>query len=54
MMRANPSAWFGKSPIENRDLDLLNAYPVSFVDYEQGSYLRKVVGRSKLGAHAHL
>ncbi|KAG4424943.1 hypothetical protein IFR04_001914 [Cadophora malorum] len=42
MMRANPSAWFGKSPIENRDLDLLNAYPVSFVDYEQGSYLRKV------------
>ncbi|KAH7418445.1 hypothetical protein BKA64DRAFT_565078 [Cadophora sp. MPI-SDFR-AT-0126] len=42
MMRTDPSAWFRDSPIENRDLDLLNAYPVSFVDYFKGSYLRKV------------
>ncbi|KAK0124536.1 hypothetical protein ONS95_009485 [Cadophora gregata] len=41
-MRTDPSAWFRDSPIENRDLDLLNAYPVSFVDYDKTSFLRKV------------
>ncbi|KAH7360776.1 hypothetical protein BKA65DRAFT_473911 [Rhexocercosporidium sp. MPI-PUGE-AT-0058] len=41
-MRTDPAAWFRDAPIENRDLDLLNAYPVSFVDYFKGSFLRKV------------
>lgn len=42
-MRTDPAAWFRDTPIENRDLDLLNAFPVSFVDYFKGSFLRKVV-----------
>ncbi|KAK4943029.1 hypothetical protein LTR10_017414 [Elasticomyces elasticus] len=40
LLRTKPSDWFGEGPIEQRDMDLLDAESVSFVNYDQGSYLR--------------
>ena len=43
MLRSHPEKWVGKAPLDARDRALLDAEPVSFVDYSQGSFLRKIV-----------
>ena len=44
MLRSYPDLWFRKATIEDRDRALLDAEPVSFVEYGNASYLRKIVG----------
>jgi hypothetical protein len=43
MLRSETVAWFRDQPIDQRDQDLINADHVGFVDYNKGSYLRKIV-----------
>ena len=43
MLRSRPAAWFRDCPIEQRDLDLIKAKDVPWVNYSQASYLRKIV-----------
>ncbi|KAK5457167.1 hypothetical protein LTS15_004948 [Exophiala xenobiotica] len=42
MLRSETVAWFRDQPIDQRDQDLINADHVGFVDYNKGSYLRKI------------
>ncbi|KAI1618636.1 origin recognition complex subunit 4 [Exophiala viscosa] len=42
LLRMKPGDWLGEGPIEKRDKDLLDAESVSFLDYNRGSYLRKI------------
>ncbi|MCJ1334290.1 hypothetical protein MMC10_010998, partial [Thelotrema lepadinum] len=42
MLRSYPDLWFRKATIEDRDRALLDAEPVSFVEYGNASYLRKI------------
>ncbi|KAK5198812.1 hypothetical protein LTR72_005114 [Exophiala xenobiotica] len=42
MLRSEIVAWFRDQPIDQRDQDLINADHVGFVDYNKGSYLRKI------------
>lgn len=39
----HPEDYFGTKNIDARDRALLDAAPAPFVDYQQGSYLRKIV-----------
>ena len=43
MLRDNPGMWFPHEALEPRDYELITAESVPFVDYEKGSYLRKMV-----------
>ncbi|KAM0819341.1 hypothetical protein AB5N19_05156 [Seiridium cardinale] len=42
LIRKKTKAWFRDAPIDDRDRALINAQHVSFVEYGQASYLRKV------------
>ena len=43
MIRDDPGMWFRDTVIDDRDRALLSAERVSFVEYSQASYLRKIV-----------
>jgi hypothetical protein len=43
MLQDKPLAWFRDAPIDMRDLNLIRAEPVPWLDYSQRSYLRKMV-----------
>jgi hypothetical protein len=41
-IRSNPESWFRDLSIDERDHALLNANPVSFMRYDQSSFVRKI------------
>ncbi|OCT50282.1 hypothetical protein CLCR_07773 [Cladophialophora carrionii] len=41
-IRDQPLAWFRDAPIDMRDIDLIRAERVAWLDYSKRSYLRKV------------
>lgn len=43
LITKSPQLWFPENGPDERDEALLSAVPVSFVNYSQGSYLRKMV-----------
>lgn len=43
MISSKPELWFKDATFDERDKALLSARPVRFVDYEKGSFLRKIV-----------
>lgn len=43
MLRSDTEAWFRDEPIDQRDRDLINAAHVEWLDYTQGSFVRKIV-----------
>ncbi|KKY37673.1 putative aaa family atpase [Diaporthe ampelina] len=42
LLRNDPSKWFRGIPIDDRDLALINASPVSWIDFGRQSYLKHV------------
>ncbi|KIW70570.1 hypothetical protein, variant [Phialophora macrospora] len=42
ILREQPLAWFRDAPIDMRDTNLIRAEPVPWLDYSQGSFLRKI------------
>jgi hypothetical protein len=53
LIRATPCPWFRPNGVDERDMALLSAPEVAFVDYGQGSYLRKLVCGINLSADTH-
>lgn len=43
LLRENPSKWFRGNPIDDRDLALINATPVPWINIGQQSYLKHMV-----------
>jgi hypothetical protein len=43
LIRTDPSLWCGPDGVDERDKALLFAPRVAFLDYNKGSYLRKLV-----------
>ncbi len=43
MLQDQPLAWFRDAGVDMRDIDLIRAERVPWLDYDKGSFLRKIV-----------